>query len=242
MPKYYRLLRECSTLRQCTGANITIPIGFTDLGLAIIQSCTLIQNLIQKIIYVTHGSEIMKARRTLKEFPNPKARIDFLYSYPYSEEDPVVLSSFNFARLLFLDIYELRNVLSHEVWASSNEHPETILFSSLDEQARLLTASGRIWHVEDATSQETLDAILRFIHSVKLVNIADLISAKGDADLCLWILMQIQSILDEEDPDRKEEARQLFLRYKGTAHRFKGTIASTGSLEFNAIKSKTINR
>lgn len=240
--KYYKSIVEKTTISHRTGANIVVPAGFADLSCSIIQSCTVLQNLLQKIIYATHGAQLLAAKRTLKEFPNPKARIDFLCSFPYSEDDPTVLSAFNYARLLFRDVYELRNILAHELWASSEDYSDTVIFSSLDEQARLQMASGRIWHVETATSKEVHDAIIRFIRSLKLVTTTDLLEALRDANLCSWILMQIEVILDEKDPKRKEDARQLILQYRGTSHLFGDTQSADGILNFNTTKGKEIYR
>ncbi|WP_180889730.1 hypothetical protein [Stenotrophomonas maltophilia] len=242
MRKYHDSIFERTTISLRTGANIAIPANFTNLSSSVIRSCTLLQHLLQKIIYVTHGAELLSAKRTLKEFPNPKARIDFLCSFPYSEHDPILLSTFNYARSLFRGIYELRNVLSHEIWASSEEYDDAIIFSSLDEQARLLMATGRIWHVENATSQEIHGALIRFIQSVKLVTSTNLRTAVDDASLCSWILMHIEGILEEPDPTRRKEARQLFLQYKGTSHLFEGAQATNGMLNYNSTKKKTIHR
>lgn len=240
MPKYHKLITESTNLSQRKGTGAVIPTGFKDLSASIVSSCTFLQSLIQQIIYITHGAELLAAKRTLKEFPNPKARIDFLCSFPYSESDPVVLSVFDYARLLFRDLYELRNILSHEVWASSDDYCDAVIFSSLDEEARLLMVSGRMWHMENTTSKEVFDATVRYIRSVKIVTSADLHAAMGDANLCSWILMHIGNVLNEHDAKKKIEARQIFLQYKGTSHLFAGTPPTTGSVEFNASRSKTI--
>ncbi|RZT94666.1 hypothetical protein EV681_3087 [Advenella incenata] len=240
MPKYYKLITESTTLSQRSGTDAVIPTGFRDLSTSIVSSCTFLQSLLQQIIYITHGAELLTAKRTLKEFPNPKARIDFLCSFPYSEADPVILSVFDYARLLFRDLYELRNILSHEVWASSDDYGDAVLFSCLDEEARLLMVSGRIWHTKNATSHEVFDAMVRYIRKVKIVAIADLHAAMGDANLCSWILMHIGNVLNEQDATRQAEARQFFLHYKGTSHLFAGTPPTTGTLNFNASRSRTI--
>lgn len=242
MKSYYESIVERTTISLRTGADIDIPSHFTDLSSSVIQSCTLLQHLLQKIIYVTHGSELLAAKRTLKEFPSPKARIDFLCSFPYSEHDPIVLSAFNYSRSLFRGIYELRNVLSHEIWASSEDYGNSVIFSSLDEQARLLMATGRIWHAAEATPQEVHDAVIRFIRSLKLITNANLRTAMDDARLCTWILMHIEGILEEPDPARREEARQLIIQYKGTSHLFEGAQVTNGILNYNSTKRKTIHR
>ncbi|MBO1012037.1 hypothetical protein IPU70_00655 [Achromobacter sp. SD115] len=240
MPKYYKSIIESTTISRRTGTGAVIPIGFRDLSASIVSSCTFLQSLLQQIIYVTHGAELIAAKRALKEFPNPKARIDFLCSFPYSEADPVVLSVFDYARLLFRDLYELRNILSHEVWASSDDYDDAVIFSSLDEEARLLMVSGRMWHMENVTSQEVFDATVRYIRSVKIVASADLNAAMGDANWCSWILVHISNVLNEQDAAKKAEARQLFLKAKGTSHLFAGTPPITEPLNFNVSMRKTI--
>lgn len=240
MPKYYRLITEETVLARRSGARAVIPGGFRDLSADIISTCTFLQSLIQQIIYITHGNELLAAKKTLKEFKSPKARIDFLCSFPYSESDPIVFSVFNYARLLFWDLYEFRNVLAHEIWASSDVYADAVLFSSLDEEAKLLMASGRLFHAENATSQEVFDALIRYIRNVKIVTRADLSVAMGDANLCSWILMHVSNVLDERDPVKKDEARRLFLHFKGTSHLFEKTPPSVGTLRFNASKSKSI--
>lgn len=237
---YYKLISGSTNLDRKSGTSAVIPVGFRDLSSSIVSTCTFMQNLIQQIIYVTHGNEILAAKRTLKEFPNPKARIDFLCSFPYSENDPVVLSVFNYARLLFLDLYELRNILSHEVWASSDVYHDAVIFSSLDEESRLLMVSGRIWHTENATPQEVFDATVRYIRSVKIVTSTDLHAAMDDANLCSWILMHICAVINEQDATAKGEARRIFLQYKGTSHLFADIAPAAGTLIFNASKSKSI--
>ncbi|QLF93426.1 hypothetical protein HW090_09540 [Pseudomonas sp. ABC1] len=240
MPKYYKLITESTNLSRRVGTSAVIPRDFRDLSSSIISSCTFLQSLIQQIIYVTHGAELLAAKHILKKFPNPKARIDFLCSFPYSEADPIIFSVFDYAKHLFQDLYELRNILSHEVWASSEDHGDAVIFSSLDEEARLLMASGKMWHMENMTSKEVFDATVRYIRSVKVVTSTDLRIAMGDANLCSWILMHIGNVLNEQDATRKAEARQLFLQYKGTSHLFADIPPATGVLNFNASRNKEI--
>jgi len=54
--------------------------------------------------------------------------------------------------------------------------------------------------------------------------------------------MQIEVILDEKDPKRKEDARQLILQYRGTSHLFGDTQSADGILNFNTTKGKEIYR
>lgn len=242
MPKYYRTITQETHLSQKSGSALAVSQHFQILSSTILSKCSFIQNLIQQIIYISHGKELPSAKRTLKTFPNPKARVDFLCSFPYNDDDPVVVKVFNFARLLFAEIYELRNILAHEIWSSSESYPNLVLFSSLDENARLQMASGRLWHIEEATSQETLDATIRFIRSIKLLSIENLKSAVDDADLCGLCLLNIMNILSESDPIRKEDARKPFFVYKGTSHLFGEFPELSNSVEFSASRSKRINQ
>lgn len=193
------------------------------------------------MIYISHGAQLLGAKQTLKDFPNPKARIDFLCSFPYSEEDPVVAKVFDYSRRLFVDLYELRNILEHELWSSSEDYVDSVLFSTLDEEARLLMASGRVWHKEDTTPQEVYNATIRFIKNVKIVSSDNLKMAVSDGNLCAWILMNTCNILNEQDdPGRKEGARQAFLVFQGTSHLFGRVASPSTTVEFRTSKNKTI--
>lgn len=242
MCKYYVRINDSTNLQRRSGANVVLPSGFKELSASVVSNCTYIQSLLQQIIFVTHASELIEAKRTLKTFPNPKARIDFLCSYPYSEADPVISAVFEYARLLFRDIYELRNTLSHEVWASSDTYEGSVLFSSLDQEAKLLMVSGRIWHNEEATSQEAYDGMVQYIRSVKLVSLTGLEAAISDANLCSWILMHIGNILNEPNAERREDAKKLFLHFRGTSHLFGRDPLTSGTLTFSAKRSKEIRK
>lgn len=234
-------MTEETNLSQKTGSALVVSPQFQILSSTIINRCIFMQNLIQQIIYISHGPELVGAKRALKKFPNPKARVDFLCSFPYKDDDPVVTTVFNFSRSLFIELYELRNVLAHEIWSSSDNHPDLILFSSLDENARLQMASGRLWHIDDTTAQETHEAIIRFISSVKIISCDNLYLAIKDADLCNLCFLNIINVLSESDPARKEEARQTFFVYKGISHLFEFSKELPKSLEFTASRNKSIN-
>ncbi len=240
MTKYYRKIERPSKLKLCSGTAAVVSAEFRDLSSLIISRCSFLQSQIQRVIFLTHGPEIFAAKKSLTESPNPKARIEFLTSFTYSDEDPVISLVFNYARRLFLDIYEIRNVLTHENWMSNEEYKDQVLFSRLDEEARLLFASGTILHKEDAASQDVYDAILRYIQSVKVVNCADLYAAVKDADLCAWILMHITNIIDEQDSNKKDEARKAFFVFKGTSHLFGEFEPTTETVTIQNSKSKMI--
>ena len=240
MPKYYKMITEETTLNTRSGPDVVFPASFRRQSASIVSTCSFIQCLLQHVIYVTHGAELRAAKRTLSDFPSPKSRIDFLCSFPYSEADPVFSAVFEYARLLFRDLYEIRNILSHEVWAMSDAHGNAVIFSSLEEEARRLMVTGRIWHADDANTKEIFDGMIRYIRNVKLVDSADLKAAMVDADLCSWILMNISNVLQEQDTARREEARRLFLQFHGTAHLFGGGPSTSGTLAFSASRRKDI--
>jgi hypothetical protein len=219
---------------------VIIPAGFNELSSIIISRCSFLQILLQQVIYITHGSEIVLAKKALKDFPNPKARIDFLCEFPYSKDDEVVYTVFQYAKSLFTDLYELRNILTHEMWSSSDEFKGSVIFSTLDEEARLLMASGRVWHAEDATPAEAYSATIRFINNVKIISNSDLHAALMDSNLCAWILMHIGHILDEQDLERRNEARRAFLVFKGTSHLFGDATKTPETISLKKSKRKTI--
>lgn len=239
MSKYYETLKSETSLSRKIGAGIIAPQRFHILSAIIISQCAVIQDLIQQIIYTSHGDELFSARKSLKKFPNPKARMDFLCEFPYKTPDHIVNSVFYYARHLFIDIYELRNILAHEIWSSSDHHPGRIIFSTLDENSHLLMAQGRLWHKEDTTPEETYNATIRYIRSCKSINISNLESAIKDAELCTWCLMNIRGILEEDDEIKKDEARQAFLVYRGTSHLFANTPTSSETVEFSSSRGKT---
>lgn len=240
MSKYYRYITERSELDRRVGVGVAVPAGFNELSSSVVSACSFLQSLIQQTIYVTHGAELLVAKKTLKDYPSPKARIQFLCSFPYSEDDPVVSTVFNYSRQLFQDLYDLRNTLAHEIWSSSPEYRGSLLFSSLDEEARLLMTSGRILHTEGATPLEVYNSTIRYIRSVKIVSCSDLHAALKDADLCAWILMHIGNVLDEQDPAQKEEARRAFFVFKGTSHLFDGVTPTLETVRFQSSRSKNI--
>ena len=96
--EYFETITSDTNLEQNTGSNLVLPPHFEVMSARIISKCTFSQNLIQQIIYTSHGPEIVEAKKKLKEFPNPKARFDFLCEFPYHDDDPVVVRVFDFAR------------------------------------------------------------------------------------------------------------------------------------------------
>lgn len=240
MAKYFDMIREDTNLSRNMGAALFVSSDFQVLVSTLIAQCTYLQNLIQQIIYTSHGSELISVKKSLKSFPSPKSRFNFLCKFPYTEQDHVLAKVFDFARSLFEEIYEIRNVLAHEVWASSEQYRGAVMFSSLDEDSRLLMASSRVWHDGKITPKEIHDATIRFIRNVKIVTADHLELAISDANICSWALMNISNVLNEEDSQRKEDARQAFFVFGGTSHLFDTNDSLPESTNFSASRNKTI--
>lgn len=242
MSKYYKKIDDTSKIITRSGTEIILPEGFSDLSMSIIRLCSFSQGEIQNIIYITHGSELREAKQTLINFPSPKARMEFLSTFEYSEADPIISAVFNFARELFIEIYELRNVLAHENWMSSEDFRDAVLFSKLNEQAKLSMSSGKLLHQDQTKPEDVYNAIIRYIRNVKIVSVADLRNAFKDANLCAWILMQIGFVLGQADPVKKAEMRRAFLVFRGTSHLFDADIVSSGKVDVESSRGKTIRR
>lgn len=240
MPKYYKKIVDRSQLNTRAGTEVVVPAKFGELSSLIICRCSFLQSLIQSVIYATHGPELLGAKTALKDIPSPKARMEFLSTFPYSKADPVVSSVFDFARDLFKDIYELRNVLAHEDWRTSDDFKDVVLFSSLGEEAKLSLASGRLLHEQATTPQQVYEATIRYIESVKIVSVGDLEEALRDANLCSWILMQVRHVLDGSEPEKKDKMREAFLIFSGTSHLFEPATSLSEKVEVRTIKKKTI--
>jgi len=218
--KYYRHVTDRTEIKTVTGCDAIIPIEFKKNSSHIISRCSFLQNQIQKIIFITHGPEVLAANKFLLDNPQAKARMDFLCSIPYGVDDPVLSSVFDYSRVIFRDIYDLRCVLAHENWMSCDDYAFEVLFSRIDEEARLLKATARLMHHEESTSREVFNAILRYIRKIKFIGCDDLRRAVQDLSLCEWILMTISHTLTEKDPSKREELRKSFLLFRGTSHIF----------------------
>ena len=240
MAKYYQKIDDRSKISTRSGAEISLPPEFTNLSSSVIRLCSYIQGVIQQTIYISHGPELREAKQTLKNSPNPKARMDFLTSFEYSEEDLVISTVFNYARELFLEIYELRNVLAHENWMSSEDFENVVLFSKLNEEAKLSMAKGKVWHDKKARSQDVYNASIRYIRNVKIISVDNLKKALEDVNLCAWILMQISIVLNQSDPIKKVEMRKAFLVFKGTSHLFDADVWTTGKVDVTSSQGRSI--
>lgn len=241
MSDYYSHIRDRSKIAIKSGTNVTLPPEFSHLSSQVISRCSYLQNLIQQVIYVSHGPEICESKTTLSDFPNPKARMEFLCSFKYNTSDPVIATVFEYAQKLFSNIYEIRCVLAHENWMSSDDFEGFVLFSKLNEEARRLTASTKVEYSSDTTPKQIFDAIFRYIQKIKVVSSANLRTALSDADLCSWILMTISHFLKETDENKRADILNAFLIYKGTAQLFEHTVPVAKQVSIHSSRTKSIS-
>lgn len=123
---------------------------------------------------------------------------------------------------------------------SSKAFEGAVLCSRLNEEARLMMASGRVYHDEETKSHQVYDAIIRYIENIKIIAVEDLKNALKDADLCAWILMQISHVLNEQDIDKKEQMRRAFTVFKGTSHLFAADNRSSEKIVVRSLRKKEI--
>lgn len=240
MKKYYTMTKNCTTLNISSGEALVIDSDFQISSSKIISKCNFAQLLIQKIIFTAHGSEIDDLKSKLKKAPNPKSRIDLLQKFPYQNDDPVVTKIFDYCRTLFTDLYEVRNILAHEVWSSSKTFPGCVLFSTIEDRAQLDMSSSKIIHKDSTKSKDVYDDIIKFISNVKIISNNHIELALSDMSLCEWMLMHVDTILSEVDESRKNEARQAFFVFRGTSHLFDAKEILRDPVTFSASSKKTI--
>lgn len=240
MTAYFRFVTDRTILRRSVGHGLVLPPGFAELSVELIAKCSFAQHLIQRIIYTTHGAELLDAKKALRQFPNPKARLDFLCSFKYSSEDPTISKVFDYARSLFGKLYEVRNILCHEIWSTSDAFKDEILFSSLDIDAQHLLDCGNMWHKEEVTPEEAFRANVAYIRGTKVMSCGDLKRALASANICTWILMHITNILGETDVHKKSEAIRAFRVFRGTAHLFGGPLLGAKPVNFRSRKQRVV--
>ncbi|WP_406870267.1 hypothetical protein ABEB22_10795 [Thioclava sp. 'Guangxiensis'] len=241
MAKYYHELRGVSKLRVSSGDDLTVPDAFYSLSGLLIKICCDIQVHLQNIVFVSHGAEVFEAKRILSESDSPRRRIEFLLSCPFGTEDPILGTVFEHSKTIFQDIYKLRNVLAHEKWMSSDQFSGMVLFSKLEEEARLLLEGGKIFYVNEAKAKDTHEAITRYIKKVKLVTCEDLRKAISSAELSRWIMMQISLVLNEKDPSKKQNLRDAFLVFKQTSKLFDDLSTDVDAIQVTGSKRKSIS-
>lgn len=124
MSKYYNTKSDTSSLSRKSGSNLVIPERFHELSSLLISLNSSIQHLIQLVLYTSYGDNIEEAKSILKENMSPKSRMEFVNSLPYGNNDEIISKVLDYAKFIFFEIYELRNILSHELWSSSDEHKD----------------------------------------------------------------------------------------------------------------------
>ena len=242
MSKYYNAISHRTHIRTRQGQDAIVPVEFRKNSVAIISRCSLMQSQIQRIIYATHGSDIFAANKILSENQHPRARMEFLCTTPYGESDPILSKVFSYSQQMFREIYDLRNVLAHEIWMTCDEYRATVLFSKIEEEARLLKASGRLQHDAASNSQEVFDAIVRYICKIKTINSDNLGDAVKDVSLCEWMLMTINHVLEENDPEKKNTLKSAFLTFSGTSHLFNEAQRKSSVIQLCTSKKSRIDR
>ncbi len=242
MSKYYELITGRTQIKTKSGQNAIVSAKFRKSSALIISRCSFLQAQIQKVIFSTHGPQFAEASKYLKDNKHPRARMEFLCSTPYGLDDAILSEVFSHSQTIFREIYELRCVLAHEVWMSCDDYSFKVLFSQIDEEARLSKVGGRLKHDETSTSREVFDAIVRYISKIKLVGCEDLESAIRDISLCEWMLMVINQILEEEDPQKRDDLRMAFHTFGGTSHLFTQSRSAMPEVEVHSSKKHSINR
>lgn len=240
MSKYYNTKSDISSLSRKSGSNLVIPQRFHELSSLLISLNSSIQHLIQLVLYTSYGDNIEEAKSILKKNMSPKSRMEFVNSLPYGNNDEIISKVFDYAKFIFFEIYELRNILSHELWSSSDEHKDYVIFSTLTNEENFLIANWRVLHKENTTTIETHKSILEYIRSMKFISCKNLQEAITDANLCSWILMNISTIINETDLEKREEGRKAFLIFRGTSHLFGEVAVSSETVNLRNSKSKTI--
>lgn len=242
MSEYYSRITDKTSIRTRQGRAAIIPIGFRKSSALIISRSSFLQLLIQKILYTTHGPEIQEAITAANDNASPKKRMEYLCSIEYGVNDEVLSTVFSHAQKIFEKIYELRNVLAHEVWMSCDEYRFKVLFSSLKEEERLQKTISRLRYDERSTSREVSDAITRYIGKTKVIGCEDLERAIRDIKLCEWILMTINHIHEEEDSKKKSDLKMTFLTFRGTSHLFKEARRDFSKIHVHTSNKHRITR
>lgn len=241
MDKYYNKIRDTTALNVKSFDSVANSEAFHALSNRIVTGSTLFQKSIQEIIYAAYHKDVEMAGKSLKDLVSPKSRLNFIESYNNVSDDEDILTVFRYAKQIFVDIYDLRNSLSHEIWLSSDQFDGCLLLSSLDEEARLLSVKGKLIHVDGTNTLQVFNAIIRFIESIKIVSLTDLNTALKDIELCNWCLMQIEFFLKENNKNKKADLKNAFFIFKGVSHLFPEQVRQIGSLNWKSSFNKSIN-
>lgn len=240
MPQYFSFITDRTKISTARGSSLVVEGNFLALSAQIISDCIFIQNQIQNVIFASHGQSVNEAKRILQEQQHPRNRMDFLLGFQFEKADHITEAVFKYARKLFGELYELRNVLAHEIWLSSSEFEGSVLFADLKEEARLNLARGRLIHSGDINSQGVHDAIVRYIQKLKVVRYDQLQLAKKHSELCSWMLLNIHNSLSADDNLQAEEIKRSFLVYGGTSHLFDESLNGAEPVDMVTKHQKSI--
>ncbi|KEP67849.1 hypothetical protein DL1_18535 [Thioclava dalianensis] len=149
---------------------------------------------------------------------------------------------FSYSQKIFRDIYGLRNILAHEIWMSCDDYAFKTLFSKIEEEERKLKIAGRIKFDRDSKSIDAYNAIVRYIGKIKVIGVDDLKRAIEDINLCEWMLMTVNQVLGEDDPQKRDDLRRSFLVFGGTSHLFSESQKGLTKVEVLTSKKSSIFR
>ena len=240
-PKYYFFkLSDERELPRELGLSSNISESFYSHSSSIISSINYCQSLIQTIIYSTHHSEVMKAGYAIKNLHSTRSRMDFLNTFNDVGNDFVLNTVFQYAKKLFVSVYGLRNSLAHDIWFFSPKYPDCLLLSSLDNDARLLFTSGKLKHIRGTTAEDIHKGIIDYIDNVKMIDMAGIANALSDIHLCNWILLQISLVIEENDPQQKDNLKKAFFIFRGVSHLFPESERQDGKVDWSGASSHSI--
>lgn len=242
MSRYYATLRGVSQISTRAGCLTNIDAAFYTYAGRIAAECNFAQSQLQQLIYISHAQDVFKAGDKVKSLATPKARLEFLSSFQSISDDEEVATVFKFARKIFFRVYYFRSILVHDTWRSSKDFANAILLTSLDEEGRLEFAKKKVQHVETMTSKQTYTAIMRYISSVKLVNLQNMEHAAKDIALCNWCFMQLGFVLNAEDYSSQYNFKKAFYTYSGVSHLFPEEKRTPYPSHFTSSKNKTTHR
>lgn len=69
MAKYFGGITQETELTRNKGDLLNVPDGFLASSAQLIAKCSSLQGEIQNVIYVSHGAELIDAKRALKDHP-----------------------------------------------------------------------------------------------------------------------------------------------------------------------------
>jgi len=238
MNKYYTKITGITELAKATGSNIQIEDKFYELSSKLISKCSYFQKLMQDVLYDAHKEDVYRAAQRIKDLSSPKKRSEFLNYHNNITHDNEILSIFKYTKEKFIEIYEFRNCLAHEIWQSSSQFPNLLLLSKIDEEAKLLFASRKLEYIEQNKTVDTFNSIIEYIKNVKLVSIQDLYRADSAIEICNWCMMQISFFLRETDPQKALDLKEGFFIFGGVSHLFPGRAKPKETMSWESKREK----